>query len=142
MTGPRRSQASETGTPHNEARDQIWEALVTILLDKHVQDEEVADDVLRRSLQQNRQLRAAFSRAWPLLDAAGLVGDLWSVPASCRDPRPGSAPMRSQHCNARTPVLGRCPTCRSSTRRVSGSATPRHPDASVDVTPRSRPNAR
>ena len=85
-------QASEPGTPHNEARDQIWEALVTILLDKHVQDEEVADDVLRRSLQQNRELRAAFSRAWPLLDAAGLVGDLWSVPAYLRKCAPWLRP--------------------------------------------------
>ena len=85
-------QASEPGTPHNEARDQIWEALVTILLDKHVQDEEVADDVLRRSLQRNRELRAAFSRAWPLLDAAGLVGDLWSVPAYLRKCAPWLRP--------------------------------------------------
>ena len=85
-------EASEPGTPHNEARDQIWEALVTILLDKHVQDEEVADDVVRRSLQQNRELRAAFSRAWPLLDAAGLVGDLWSVPAYLRKCAPWLRP--------------------------------------------------
>ena len=37
-------QAPEPGTPHNEARDQVWEALVTILMDQHVQDEDVADD--------------------------------------------------------------------------------------------------
>ena len=85
-------EAPEPGTPHNEARDQIWEALVTILMDKHVQDEDVADDVVRRSLQQNRELRAAFSRAWPLLDAAGLVGDLWSVPAYLRKCAPWLRP--------------------------------------------------
>ena len=85
-------RASGPGIPHNEARDQIWEALVTILLDKHVQDEEVADDVLRRALQRNRELRAAFSRAWPLLDAAGLVGDLWSVPAYLRKCAPWLRP--------------------------------------------------
>ena len=27
--------AVEPGTPHNDARDQIWEELVTILMDKH-----------------------------------------------------------------------------------------------------------
>ena len=85
-------EAPEPGTPHNEARDQVWEALVTILMDKHDQDEDVADDVLRRSLQQNRELRAAFSRAWPLLDAAGLVGDLWSVPAYLRKCAPWLRP--------------------------------------------------
>ncbi|KRE21674.1 RNA polymerase recycling motor ATPase HelR [Agromyces sp. Soil535] len=77
-------EAPEPGTPHNEARDQIWEELVTILTDKQDQEEDVADDLLRRSLRQNRELRAAFNRAWPLLDAAGVVGDLWSVPAYLR----------------------------------------------------------
>ena len=75
-------EAREPGTPHNEARDQVWEELLTILADK--QDGDVEDDLLRRSLQQNRALRAAFNRAWPLLDAAGVVGDLWSVPAYLR----------------------------------------------------------
>jgi superfamily I DNA/RNA helicase len=32
----------------------------------------------------NEELRAAFSRAWPILAAADLVGDLWSVPAYLR----------------------------------------------------------
>ena len=135
-------EAPEPGTPHNEARDQVWEELLTILMDKQDQDEEVADDLLRRSLQQNRELRAAFSRAWPLLDAAGVVGDLWSVPAYLRNCAPWLRPTRSWRCNARTPVPGRRPTCRFSTRHVSGSGTPRHPDASVDVTPPSRRNAR
>ena len=33
---------------------------------------------------QNEELRAAFNRAWPLLDPAGVVGDLWSVPGYLR----------------------------------------------------------
>jgi superfamily I DNA/RNA helicase len=33
---------------------------------------------------QNEELRATFSQAWPLLEAADLVGDLWSVPAYLR----------------------------------------------------------
>src|SRR5690606_34703881 len=42
---------------------------------------DVPEDLLRRSLRRNRELVSAFSRAWPLIDAADLVGDLWTVPA-------------------------------------------------------------
>lgn len=76
-------EAAEPGTPHNEARDQIWEALLTILTDKH-DDEEAPAHLLRRSLLRNRELLTVFNRAWPLLEAADLVGDLWSVPAYLR----------------------------------------------------------
>ncbi|GGL60975.1 DNA helicase [Streptomyces fumigatiscleroticus] len=75
-------QAAEPGTPHNEARDQIWEELVTILVDRH--DDEVSPDLLRRSLLSDRELLGAFHRAWPLLEAADLIADLWSVPAYLR----------------------------------------------------------
>ena len=71
-------EAREPATPHNEARDQIWEELLAILIDKH---DDVSPDLVRRSLQQNTVLRTAFNRAWPVLDPAGVVGDLWSVPA-------------------------------------------------------------
>jgi DNA helicase IV len=74
--------APEAGTPHNEARDQIWDELVTILIDKH--DEDVPSELLRTSLRQNRELLTALNRAWPLLEAADLVADLWSVPAYLR----------------------------------------------------------
>lgn len=70
------------GTPHNEAREEIWAELLTILLESYDGDE--PDDVVRRSLVENRELRAAFNRAWPLLEAAEVVGDLWSVPAYLR----------------------------------------------------------
>jgi DNA helicase IV len=83
-------QAPDPGTPHNEARDQIWEALLTILMDKYGSEEE--DDLLRKSLQQNRDLAAAFNRAWPLLEATDVVGDLWSVPAYLRRCAPGLDP--------------------------------------------------
>ncbi|MFF7201064.1 RNA polymerase recycling motor ATPase HelR [Streptomyces sp. NPDC008141] len=73
---------SAPGTPHNEARDQVWEELVTILVDNH--DGDAPEDLLRKSLRQNRELLTAFNRAWPLLEAADLVGDLWSVPAYLR----------------------------------------------------------
>jgi hypothetical protein len=87
-------QAAGPGTPHNEARDQIWQELLTILMDKYDGDE--PDDLLRRSLLRNRELRTAFSRAWPLLDAADLVGDLWSVPAYLRKCAPWLSPDEVQ----------------------------------------------
>jgi hypothetical protein len=74
--------APEPGTPHNEAREQVWAELLTILADKH--DGDVAPDLLRASLLQNEELVRAASRAWPLIEAADLVGDLWSVPAYLR----------------------------------------------------------
>jgi DNA helicase IV len=71
-------QAAEPGTPHNEARDRIWQELLAILID---QREDVPAEQLRSSLQRNRELVSAVNRAWPLLEPADLVGDLWSVPA-------------------------------------------------------------
>ncbi|WP_156724925.1 RNA polymerase recycling motor ATPase HelR [Streptomyces apocyni] len=82
--------APDPGTPHNEAREQIWEELVTILLNKLDRngdgdgDGGVSPDLFRRSLMQDKELVTAFHRAWPLLEAADLVGDLWSVPAYLR----------------------------------------------------------
>jgi DNA helicase IV len=75
-------EAPEPGTPHNEARYQIWEELLTVLTD--ARDDDVPADQFRRSLLQNQELRTTFSRAWPLLEPADLVGDLWSVPAYLR----------------------------------------------------------
>ncbi|GAB3791216.1 RNA polymerase recycling motor ATPase HelR [Nocardioides ungokensis] len=73
----------DPGTPHNEARDQVWEALVEILTDKH-DDQDITPEQVARSLRQNAELVDAFSRAWPLLDHTDIVGDLWSVPAYLR----------------------------------------------------------
>ncbi|MFI1018355.1 RNA polymerase recycling motor ATPase HelR [Streptomyces sp. NPDC020965] len=78
------------GTPHNEARDQIWEELLTILVDKH--DDDASAGPLRTSLSRNRELVTVFDRAWPLLEAADLVGDLWSVPAYLRKCAPWLSP--------------------------------------------------
>ena len=103
--------APDPGTPHHEARDQAWEALLGILVDKVADD--LDDDLdgadsdgetigpagtadafdaygvsvedprarYRRSFAANRDLAIAFGRAWPLLEATDLVADLWSVPA-------------------------------------------------------------
>jgi superfamily I DNA/RNA helicase len=83
-------QAADPGMRHNDARDQVWKELLAILLDKI--DAEAPRDQVRRSLRQNRALLAAFNRAWPLIDAADLVADLWSVPAYLRTCAPWFAP--------------------------------------------------
>ncbi|HEU0214087.1 MAG TPA: RNA polymerase recycling motor ATPase HelR [Jiangellaceae bacterium] len=83
-------ESSDPGTPHNEARDQVWDELLTILVDKHDADDPVdaVDAVspiqLRRSLRQNRELVATFDRAWPVIDPTDVVEDLWTVPAYLR----------------------------------------------------------
>ena len=78
------------GTSHNEARDQVWEELLTIVVDRH--DDEVPEDMLRRALAQDDDLRTAFAAAWPLLEPADVVGDLWRVPAYLRACAPWLTP--------------------------------------------------
>ncbi|MDI6100746.1 RNA polymerase recycling motor ATPase HelR [Actinoplanes sp. NEAU-A12] len=68
--------APDPGTPHNEARETIWEELLAMLAERSRASEE--------ELARNRELRAALHRSWPLLEAADLVADLWSVPAYLR----------------------------------------------------------
>lgn len=90
------------GTPHNEARDEVWEELLTILVDKHDVDD-VPDDLLRRALAQNAELADAFSRAWPLLHYTDLVGDLWTVPAYLRLCAPWLQPEEVKKLQRRDP---------------------------------------
>ena len=47
-------------------------------------DSDVPADLLRKSLLQNDELRSTLDNAWTLIEAADLVGDLWSVPAYLR----------------------------------------------------------
>jgi len=89
-------EAPDPGTPHNEAREQVRDALVEILVDKAADDGVVGDpgdplesggvtrDGLTRQLRDHRALRAALNRAWPMLEATELLADLWSVPAYLR----------------------------------------------------------
>jgi DNA helicase IV len=95
-------ESPDPGTPHNEARDQVWDELLTILVDKH-DDDEVPPDQLRRSLRQNRDLVTAFNRAWPLIEATDLVGDLWTVPAYLRMCAPGLDPDQVRRLQRREP---------------------------------------
>jgi hypothetical protein len=83
-------EAREPGTPHNQARDQILAELVTILTDKN--DADAPEHLLRMSLLHNTELLAALNRAWPVIDPADLVGDLWSVPAYLRMCAPWLSP--------------------------------------------------
>lgn len=83
-------EAPEPGTPHNEAREQIWELLLTILVDKYDGDAPAAQ--VRKSLLQNDELRATLDNAWTMIEAADLVGDLWSVPAYLRKCAPWLSP--------------------------------------------------
>ncbi|KQX61917.1 RNA polymerase recycling motor ATPase HelR [Angustibacter sp. Root456] len=83
--------APDPDTPHNEAREQIWEALIHLLADQHDGDD-LSPDALRRSLHRHEGLRTRFNAAWPTLDPLDVVGDLWSVPAYLRHCAPWLEP--------------------------------------------------
>jgi len=119
-------QAPEPGTPHNEARYQIWEELLTILTD--YRDDDVPADLFRRSLLQNQELRTTFSRAWPLLDPGDLVGDLWSVPAYLRKCAPWLSPQdvrRLQRGDARAWTVSDLPLLDAARRQLGDPETSR-----------------
>ncbi|MET7641234.1 RNA polymerase recycling motor ATPase HelR [Streptomyces sp. NPDC005438] len=75
-------EAVEPGTPHNEAREQIWEELAVLLA--HRDGGREPTEAFRGALRRDEELVAALHRAWPLIEAADLVGDLWTVPAYLR----------------------------------------------------------
>ncbi len=89
-------ESADPGTPHNEARDQVREALLDNLLDEHENDEEVPPELLRRSLRENPALNSTLNDAWTLIEATDLVGDLWSVPAYLRRCAPWLTPEEVQ----------------------------------------------
>jgi hypothetical protein len=111
--------AVEAGTPHNEARDDVWEAVLGILTDRLAElggdvdaggpgggtDDGPPDEFdayglgvrdsrapLREALAGNRGLARAVARAWPILEASEVVGDLWSVPAYLHRCAPSLSP--------------------------------------------------
>ena len=79
--------SSEAGTPHNDARDQVWGALLDIVIDQF--DDDVPIEHVRRSLLRNEELAGTFAKAWPLLDPVGIIADLWSKPDYLRSCAPG-----------------------------------------------------
>ncbi|ASU86449.1 AAA family ATPase [Nocardiopsis gilva YIM 90087] len=128
--------ALEPGTPHNEARDQILEELVTILADKH-DDDDVSPDMFRRSLLRNTELIRTLNRAWPLLEPTDLVGDLWSVPAYLRMCAPWLGPdeiRKLQRENAQAWTVSDLPLLDAARQRLGdpeASRRKRRYDASV-----------
>jgi DNA helicase IV len=120
-------EAADPGTPHNEGRDQVWEELLTILIDKH--DGDASPKQLRTSLQQNPELVATFNRAWPLLEAADLVGDLWSVPAYLRKCAPWLAPddvKKLQRADAQAWTVSDLPLLDAARLRLGDPEASRH----------------
>jgi hypothetical protein len=110
--------APEPGTPHNEARDEVWEDLLRILCDKH---DDVSPHLLRQSLAQSEELTGTFRRAWPVLDPAGVVADLWSVPAYLRRCAPWLAPDDVEgllRVDARTWTVSDLPFLDAARRRI------------------------
>ena len=83
--------SAEPGTPHNEARDQVWETVLDILTDQ-ADGEDVPLHQLRRALSRHEELARVFARAWPLVEASVVVSDLWSVPAYLRRCAPWLTP--------------------------------------------------
>ncbi len=128
-------EAPGPGTPHNEARDQIYEELLTILVDKHDkhdkhdEDGDAPADLVRKSLRQNRELARTFNRGWPLLEAADIVGDLWSVPAYLRMCAPWLDPVEVQALqreDARAWTVSDLPLLDAARRRIGDPEASRH----------------
>jgi DNA helicase IV len=120
-------ESPDPGTPHNEARDQVWDELLTILLDKH-DEEDVSREQLRRSLRQNRDLATTFNRAWPVIEATDLVGDLWSVPAYLRMCAPWLEPDDIRRLQRRQPdawTVSDLPLLDAARRRLGDPETSR-----------------
>jgi DNA helicase IV len=119
-------EAPEPGTPHNEARDQILERLLAILMDSRGDD--VPADLLRKSLLRNGELLTALNRAWPLIDPADLVGDLWSVPAYLRLCAPWLSPaevQRLQRGDAQAWTVSDLPLLDAARQRLGDPEAPR-----------------
>lgn len=91
--------AAEPGAPHNEAREQVFGALVEILVDSLTEQERERDgdersdefdaygggrddphDTVRRALAGDGEVQRAVDRAWPAIDGPALVARLWSNP--------------------------------------------------------------
>jgi hypothetical protein len=127
--------APDPGTPHNEAREQIWAELLATLMDSRGDD--VPADLLRKSLLQNRELRTALNRAWPLIEPADLVADLWSVPAYLRLCAPWLSPgevARLQRADAQAWTVSDLPLLDAARQRLGdpeASRRSRRHDAAV-----------
>ncbi|MGC4769831.1 RNA polymerase recycling motor ATPase HelR [Micromonospora sp. DT44] len=119
-------EAPGPGTPHNEARDEIWDELLSILLGRYDGDE--PEDLVRASLRRDAELRTTVNRAWPLLDAADIVADLWSVPAYLRRCAPWLGPddvRRLQRADARAWTVSDLPLLDAARQRLGDAEASR-----------------
>lgn len=82
---------ADPATPRNEARDEVWEELLEMLVDQ-LPDEEVPESAVRRWLRQDDELTGTFVRAWPLLSPAAVVATLWASPGLLARCAPGLSP--------------------------------------------------
>ena len=160
--------APEPGAPHNESRDQVWEALLAILVDKLVDaaegdsdDETWADDDAssrtsstptaspRRTRARGSASRSRRTASWSRPSAApGPCSSRPSSSATCGRCPPtcgcalrGSSATRCSRCSARTRRRGPRATCPCSTRRGGASATPSRRGAGPGARPSLRPSA-
>jgi hypothetical protein len=122
-------ESPDPGTPHNEARDEVREALLDNLLDEHDDDEEVPPELLRRSLLENPELNSTLNNAWTLIEATDLVGDLWSVPAYLRRCAPWLTPdeIRTlQRADAQAWTVSDLPLLDAARQRLGDPEASRH----------------
>lgn len=73
----------DSATPHNEARVQLREALIELLL-PHLASEASLHQTLRHELERNTDLAAHLNECWPLLDPMNLLRSLYTTPALLR----------------------------------------------------------
>ena len=74
------------GTPHNEAQDEVLDAVVLALSDVLTGGAEEEEDFghVASFLRRDGDLVRAVRTAWPILDPTDVIADLWSVPAYTR----------------------------------------------------------
>ncbi|WP_040167614.1 RNA polymerase recycling motor ATPase HelR [Microbacterium gorillae] len=69
--------AVELGATHNEARDQVRDTLVALLVRRYA-DEDLPGILVHRELTASPDFRAALDDAWPVVEAAELVSRLYA----------------------------------------------------------------
>ena len=117
--------APEPGAPHNESRDQVWEALLAILVDKLVDAAEGdSDDRRRRDLGGRRRRRRRGPVRRLRHHRGGPEREVPPVarvePRAGRGLRPRLAPARADRASSAT--CGRCPpTCGCAPRGSSAT---------------------
>ncbi|WP_114854844.1 RNA polymerase recycling motor ATPase HelR [Brachybacterium sp. YJGR34] len=74
--------AVDPGTPHNLAREELREELAEVVAAQL--EEHPGIDAVREELRRDEELERILRRAWPLLTATDLLGDLYEVPAYLR----------------------------------------------------------